>query len=87
MTAAARQSIDAPADESAPVDALAPDYYELMNIREVEAITGLKKTAIYERITAGTFPRARQLGPNCVRWYRGAVRDWGKALPVSGAGA
>lgn len=60
-----------------------PDYFDLLPCPEVERMTGLKKPTIYKRIAADAFPRPRSLGPNCVRWYRGAVRDWCRSQPES----
>ena len=64
-----------------------PDYFDLLPRRDVEAMTGLSKDVIYRRMKAGQFPRPRSLGPNCVRWYRGVVRDWARSHPEATAGA
>lgn len=61
---------------------LEPDYYDFLSIKQVEEITGLKKTAIYERIAAGTFPKQRSLGGVASRWWRGEVRAWCRSCPA-----
>ena len=37
---------------------------------------GIKRTAIYERIKAGTFPAPVQLGPRAVGWDAAELADW-----------
>jgi prophage regulatory protein len=50
-----------------------------LRIRTVEQITGLKKSAIYERIARGKFPKPVPLGdfPNSpVAWPENEIIDW-----------
>lgn len=54
---------------------------ELLRLRDVESITKLGKSTIYRKIDAGTFPRPRQLGENCVRWKMSDIQSWINALP------
>ena len=54
----------------------------LLRLPEVSAITGLKRTRIYELMSAGKFPRAVPLGaaqnsPN--GWLESEVRTWHSA--------
>ncbi len=48
----------------------------LLRRSDVEAKTGLKKTAIYSRIKAGTFPASVDIGPGVVRWREGEIDAW-----------
>lgn len=48
----------------------------LLTMRDVENKVGLKKTEIYERIKAGTFPAQLALGPNSVRWLESEIDLW-----------
>ena len=43
---------------------------------ELTERTGLQKSAIYERMEAGTFPKAVTLGPNSVGWLEHEVDAW-----------
>ena len=50
-----------------------------LRIRAVEEITGLKKSAIYERISQGKFPKPVPLGdfPNSpVGWLEDEIANW-----------
>lgn len=45
--------------------------------KQVEARTGLKRTAIFDRIKAGTFPKPVNLGnPLVIGWVESEVYDW-----------
>jgi prophage regulatory protein len=43
---------------------------------QVEQRTGLKRSAIYEGMTAGTFPRAIPLAGNAVGWLEHEIDAW-----------
>lgn len=48
----------------------------LLRLPEVQKRTGLSRSAIYQRITAGTFPRSVSLGPRAVGWPENEILDW-----------
>lgn len=48
----------------------------LLRRKQVESITGLSCSTIYERIAAGTFPRPLELGPKSVAWASNEIFDW-----------
>ena len=49
----------------------------LLTRAEVERRTGFKRTAIYARIAAGTFPRSlRDPATGTVRWLESEVSAW-----------
>ena len=43
---------------------------------EVEARVGLRRSALYKRIKAGTFPAPVNLGSSSVGWIEQEVKDW-----------
>lgn len=43
---------------------------------QVIARTGLKRSAIYEQMAAGTFPKCIKLGPRAVGWIETEIDDW-----------
>lgn len=43
---------------------------------QVEALTGLSRTTIYEEIKAERFPQQIKLGPRSVGWLESEVMDW-----------
>jgi prophage regulatory protein len=43
---------------------------------EVEALSGRKKSKIYNLIAAGEFPAPEKDGPRCSRWRAGDVLEW-----------
>jgi prophage regulatory protein len=44
--------------------------------RQVEALTGLKRSTIYQRLAEGTFPKQIHLGPRSVGWLASEVNAW-----------
>lgn len=53
----------------------------LIRRREVEIITSLSKSSIYNYIKSGLFPRPIRLGRGCVRWRLSDVSKWMEQLP------
>lgn len=53
----------------------------LLKLKEVMAIVSLGSTTIYRKMDSGEFPRARRLGPNCVRWLESDIVAWIASLP------
>lgn len=48
----------------------------IIRLREVEAVTGKKRSAIYEAVEKGTFPAPIPLGPRAVGWLEDEIADW-----------
>jgi prophage regulatory protein len=48
----------------------------LLRRREVEELTGLSRSTIYDWIRTGQFPRPVSLGPRTVRWSEREVERW-----------
>ena len=48
--------------------------------RAVQDKTGLRHSAIYQRIKAGTFPKPIYLGPKAVGWLESEIDAWIDAL-------
>lgn len=44
--------------------------------RDVEALTGLSRSTIYDLMARGLFPRPVQLTTRAVAWPEGRVADW-----------
>ena len=49
---------------------------KLMRLPEVMAKTGLGRSAIYERIAEGTFPKPVALGGRAVAWVSDEIEAW-----------
>ena len=48
----------------------------LVRLPEVEAMTGCKKSTIYELMRAGRFPKSVRLNARMVAWAETAVLQW-----------
>lgn len=48
----------------------------LLRLPEVMARVGLRRSAIYQRMSDGRFPRSRSLGPKCTVWVEAEIDEW-----------
>jgi prophage regulatory protein len=48
----------------------------ILRRKQVEAITGLSRSTIYQRIKEKTFPAAIHLGPRAVGWRAADIDEW-----------
>lgn len=48
----------------------------ILRRRQVEARTGMGRSAIYANIKAGTFPKPVSIGPRSVGWVEAEIFDW-----------
>jgi prophage regulatory protein len=48
----------------------------ILRFAQVKDLTGLKHSAIYQRMLAGTFPRPVPLGPKARGWIESEVQNW-----------
>jgi len=61
-------------NESKPTTPAKPE--RLLRLPEVELLSGLKKTSIYQGAHAGTFPRPVRLSARCVAWRESDIAKW-----------
>ena len=72
--------IHSPADPSQPA---LPPPARLLRLPEVMARVGLKRSAIYQRMSEGRFPKSRSLGPKCAVWIEAEIDDWVRSIARS----
>ncbi|KQW65079.1 transcriptional regulator [Variovorax sp. Root411] len=48
----------------------------LLRLPEVERLTGLRRSAIYEQMRRGIFPRSVKAGRRIAAWPESAVQSW-----------
>ena len=48
----------------------------LLRLPEVMTRVGLKRSTIYKRMSEGTFPKSRSLGPKCAVWIEAEIDEW-----------
>ena len=49
---------------------------KFLNIADVEATVGLKKSKIYQLVRAGDFPSGLKLGTRSRRWPASQIQSW-----------
>ena len=52
----------------------------LLRLPEVMARVGLRRSAIYQRMNEGRFPKSRSLGPKCAVWVEAEIDEWIRAV-------
>lgn len=48
----------------------------LIRLPEVLERVGMKRSAVYQRMRDGRFPRSRSLGAKCVVWVEAEIDEW-----------
>lgn len=48
----------------------------LLRLPEVMDRVGLRRSAIYQRMSEGRFPKCRSLGPKCSVWVEAEISAW-----------
>ena len=61
---------------AAAVKEITPGAVRIIRLPHVESLIALRKTAIYEMMKAGDFPRPVVLGPRARGWIEGEVLSW-----------
>ena len=64
----------------------APPATRLVRLPEVIARVGLKRSAIYQRMSEGRFPKSRSLGPKCAVWVEAEIDAWIRKIADQDAG-
>lgn len=59
-----------------PMEVSPPVPARLLRLPEVIARVGLKRSAIYQRMSEGRFPKSRSLGPKCAVWVEAEIETW-----------
>lgn len=49
---------------------------KLIRRPQVQEITGLSRSSIYDQMERGTFPRPLRIGSRAVAWRESEVLDW-----------
>ena len=56
--------------------ATTPPTEKLLRVPEVEDLTAMKKSKLYDLVKQGQFPAPVRIGPRAVRWRLSAVQKW-----------
>jgi prophage regulatory protein len=71
-----RRQLRVQAREHARVAAAASGQRRVLRIAEVEAVTGMARTQIYDGVTNGRFPKPVPLGDRARGWLSDEVAQW-----------
>lgn len=70
-------------DSAVSCEESVPSPARLLRLPEVMARVGLKRSAIYQRMSEGRFPRSRSLGPKCAVWVEAEIDEWIRRIASS----
>jgi prophage regulatory protein len=59
---------------------------KLLRVFEVEDLTAMKKSKLYDLVKQGQFPAPVRIGPRAVRWRLSAVQKWIDGLKTDTTG-
>ena len=62
---------------------LSPPPARLLRLPEVIDRVGLRRSAIYQRVSEGRFPKSRSLGSKCAVWVEAEIDAWIAAVARS----
>ena len=48
----------------------------ILKRKQVQARTGISRSAIYQKMAAGEFPKSISLGPRAVGWLESSIDQW-----------
>lgn len=65
---------------NAEVEAVASAPPRLLRLPEVINRVGLRRSAIYQRMSEGRFPKCHSLGPKCSVWVEAEINAWIKSV-------
>lgn len=61
---------------SSEMEAMPSTPPRLLRLPEVISRVGLRRSAIYQRMSEGRFPKCRSLGPKCSVWVEAEINAW-----------
>jgi prophage regulatory protein len=53
-----------------------PPIERMLRRPEVEKITGMARSTIYDGMAAGTFPKPVKIGARAIAWPESVIRQW-----------
>lgn len=55
---------------------MAEQLHSFLRLKQVRALVGLSRSAIYDRIRRGDFPRPVAIGARAVAWPSSSIAEW-----------
>lgn len=62
--------------EAASIEPVGGQPPRLLRLPEVMSRVGLRRSAIYQRMSEGRFPKCRSLGTKCSVWVEAEINAW-----------
>ena len=55
----------------------------MLGVKQVLALVPFSRATLYNEMTAGRFPKAREIAPRRIAWYEDDVKEWQEGLRTS----
>jgi prophage regulatory protein len=75
MTANSK-TVEGSARAAATIEPASASPPRLLRLPEVMDRVGLRRSAIYQRMSEGRFPKCRTLGTKCSVWVEAEINEW-----------
>ncbi|MCL9999795.1 MAG: AlpA family phage regulatory protein [Erythrobacter sp.] len=76
----AKHHLSGQSSSSALIETASVSTPRLLRLPEVMDRVGLRRSAIYQRMSEGRFPKCRSLGPKCSVWVEAEINAWIEAI-------
>jgi prophage regulatory protein len=86
MTANSK-TVEVSAAAAATIEPASAHPPRLLRLPEVMDRVGLRRSAIYQRMSEGRFPKCRSLGPKCSVWVEAEINAWIDSIARSSSNA
>lgn len=77
------KTVEGSATAAARIEPASAGPSRLLRLPEVMERVGLRRSAIYQRMSEGRFPKCRTLGPKCSVWVEAEINAWIDAISRS----
>lgn len=74
------KTVEGSATAAARIEPASAPPSRLLRLPEVMDRVGLRRSAIYQRMSEGRFPKCRTLGAKCSVWVEAEINDWIDAI-------
>jgi prophage regulatory protein len=79
------KTVECSATAAARIEPASAGPSRLLRLPEVMERVGLRRSAIYQRMSEGRFPKCRALGPKCSVWVEAEINAWIQSVAEGGS--
>jgi prophage regulatory protein len=65
---------------SEAIETIKDEIRPMLSLRQVLALVPFSRTTLYREMDAGRFPRAREIAPRRIAWFKSDVLAWQRRI-------